>query len=107
VVPIAGVNMNSWVRRPVADRSVWMFSSGPIGDPPKPADDAVDVAAAVAASGALEHRVFAGRLSTEKLSFAERAMVRVIRSEVGDFRDWDEITSGVREIDAHLSAPRS
>ena len=28
----------------LADRPVWLFSSGPVGDPPKPAEDPVDVA---------------------------------------------------------------
>jgi len=28
----------------LADRPVWLFSSGPVGDPPKPGEPAVDVA---------------------------------------------------------------
>ena len=41
---------------------MWLFSSGLVGDPPKPEEDPVDVAELVAASAAREHRVFAGTL---------------------------------------------
>jgi menaquinone-dependent protoporphyrinogen oxidase len=79
-----------------------MFSSGPVGDPPKPSEEPVDVAELVAATGAREHRVFAGRANRDQLGFAERAMVRTLRAAVGDFRDWEEIKNWAREIDAHL-----
>ena len=45
----------------LAARPTWLFSSGPIGDPPKPdAGAAVNVDGLVEASGALEHRLFTG-----------------------------------------------
>lgn len=88
----------------LADRPVWMFSSGPVGDPLKPAEDAVDVADAVATTGAREHRVFAGVVDKAQLSFAERAMVRAFRAAVGDFRDWETVTEWARDIDSHLQA---
>jgi menaquinone-dependent protoporphyrinogen oxidase len=71
-------------------RPVWLFSSGPIGDPPKPEED-VDVSAIVASTGAREHRVFAGRLDRHLLGFGERALVRAVRAAEGDFRNWTEI----------------
>jgi len=46
----------------LAGRPVWLFSSGPVGDPPKPEEDPVDVADLLAATGAREHCVFAGKL---------------------------------------------
>lgn len=91
----------------LAQRPVWLFSSGPVGNPPKPLEDAVDVADAVATTGAVEHRVFAGHVDKAQLSFAERAMVRAFHAAVGDFRDWDQITAWAGEIDTHLHAPRS
>jgi menaquinone-dependent protoporphyrinogen oxidase len=77
--------------RDLAARQVWLVSSGPIGDPPKPAEDPVDVTAIRQASGAREHRVFAGKLVRGQLSFGEKAMVVAFRAPDGDFRDWTEI----------------
>jgi menaquinone-dependent protoporphyrinogen oxidase len=34
---------------------------------------------------------FAGKLDPAELSFVERLTVRMVKSPVGDFRDWDEI----------------
>ncbi len=78
--------------RVMAERPVWLFSSGPVGDPPKPEEDPVDIAELVAATGAREHRVFAGKLVRKQLSFPERAIVSALRVPEGDFRDWTEIT---------------
>ena len=88
----------------LAGRPVWLFSSGPVGDPPKPEEDPVDVAELVAASGAREHRVFAGKLVRKQLSFPERAIVSALRVPEGDFRDWAEITRWAAEIAGALQA---
>lgn len=40
------------LRTQLGDIPVWLFSSGPVGDPPVPAEEAVDVAEVVAATGA-------------------------------------------------------
>jgi menaquinone-dependent protoporphyrinogen oxidase len=77
----------------LADRPVWLFSSGPVGDPPKPQEDPVDVAEVLAATGAREHRLLAGKLVRKQLSFPERAIVSALRVPEGDFRDWPAITS--------------
>jgi menaquinone-dependent protoporphyrinogen oxidase len=73
-------------------RPVWLFSSGPVGDPPKPEEDPVDVAEVVATTRAREHRVFAGKLVRRQLAFPERAIVSALRVPEGDFRDWAAIT---------------
>jgi menaquinone-dependent protoporphyrinogen oxidase len=78
-------------RDALAARPVWLFSSGPVGDPPKPEEDPVDVADLLAATGAREHRIFAGKLVRKQLSFPERAIVSALRVPEGDFRDWTEI----------------
>jgi menaquinone-dependent protoporphyrinogen oxidase len=83
----------------LADRPTWLFSSGPIGDPPRPDDaDAVHVEHVLEATRATDHRVFAGKLDRSKLSFAERALVFAFRAEEGDFRDWEEIAGWACDI---------
>ncbi len=72
----------------VAPLPVWLFSSGPVGNPPKPEEDPVDVAELMAATGAREHRVFTGKLVRRQLSFPDRAIVAALRVPEGDFRDW-------------------
>ena len=85
-------------------RSVWLFSSGPLGDPLAPKDEPVDVAALVEIAGARGHRIFAGRLASDGLSFGERALVKIVRAPYGDYRDWPEIAEWAREIAGNLRA---
>lgn len=83
-------------------RPTWLFSSGPLGNPPRPeeeTDEAVSFATDIAAIG---HRRFAGRLDRKVLSFAERAATRLVGAEEGDFRDWEDIRRWTDEIAAHL-----
>jgi menaquinone-dependent protoporphyrinogen oxidase len=84
---------------------VWLFSSGPIGDPPKPVEDPVDAQPLVELVGARGHRVFAGDLDRSRLGFAERAIVAAVRAPDGDFRPWPEIEAWAREIAAALEVP--
>jgi menaquinone-dependent protoporphyrinogen oxidase len=84
-------------------RPVWIFSSGPIGDPPKPEEDPVDVAGVVAATQARSHRLFAGKLDKSKLGFAERAIVTALHAPYGDFRSWTDIEAWGEEIAAALA----
>ena len=63
----------------LADCPVWLFSSGPIGDPPKPSTpDTTAIDAIVQATGARDHRLFSGRLDKSALSLKERAAVRLV-----------------------------
>ena len=88
----------------LAGLPVWLFSSGPLGPPDslKPEGDPVDVADLMAASSALEHRVFAGRLDKKLLGFGEKAVVIAVRAPEGDFRDWEAIDGFAGEIAEHL-----
>ncbi len=83
---------------------VWTFSSGPIGDPPKPDEDPVDVADVLSAVNTTEHELFSGKLDIEKLGFAERAITKALRAPDGDFRDWDAISAWAAYIAKSLSA---
>jgi menaquinone-dependent protoporphyrinogen oxidase len=82
----------------LAGKPVWLFSSGPVGDPPKPEEDPVDVAEIVATTMAREHRVFAGKLVKQQLGFGERAIVVALRVPEGDFRNWSEIKGWASQI---------
>ncbi len=86
---------------------VWCFSSGPLGagDPvallhgwrlPKPLEATLQQVAP------RDIAVFHGVLDMGKLSWPERAIVRLLKSPVGDFRDWEAITSWARSIAAAL-----
>jgi menaquinone-dependent protoporphyrinogen oxidase len=77
----------------LSQRPVWLFSSGPIGDPPKPDEDVVEVAPMLRQLGARGHRTFAGRLNPDALGFVERALTAALRAPHGDFRDFNDIRS--------------
>ena len=114
VIVGSGVYAGRWVesakafvereRDALRTKRVWLFSSGPIGDPPKPVEDPTDVAAMVAASGAIEHRTFAGRLDKEGLGFGEKIIIAAVRAPDGDFRDWDAIDAWAQGIAIALTA---
>jgi menaquinone-dependent protoporphyrinogen oxidase len=82
----------------LAERPVWLFSSGPIGDPPKPEEDPVDVAEVMESTKAGHHKVFAGKLVKKELSFGEKAIVLALRAPEGDFRDWEDIRAWATDI---------
>jgi menaquinone-dependent protoporphyrinogen oxidase len=82
---------------------VWAFSSGPVGDPPRPAEEeAVRLDEILELTRAREHRVFAGRLDKGRLGWGERAVVRVFGAAEGDFRDWQAIDAWAQGIAAAL-----
>jgi menaquinone-dependent protoporphyrinogen oxidase len=77
---------------------VWLFSSGPIGAPPKPVEESVDarpMAELVAARG---HRTFAGEVDRSRLGLGEKAVMAAVRAPEGDFRPWGQIEAWAREI---------
>jgi menaquinone-dependent protoporphyrinogen oxidase len=91
-------------RQALKGKRVWLFSSGPIGDPPKPVEEPADAAAMIAATGAVEHRTFAGRLEKDSLGFGEKLIVNALRAPEGDFREWDEIDAWAWSIGKALKA---
>jgi menaquinone-dependent protoporphyrinogen oxidase len=92
------------VRKPV-----WLFSSGPIGDPAKPTQPPAEAMALTQRLNARDHQVFEGRLDRDQLSFGERATVRVVGAESGDFRPWTAITvwalAIASELESELATP--
>jgi menaquinone-dependent protoporphyrinogen oxidase len=88
----------------LGERPVWLFSSGPIGDPPKPAGDPPEVAAVVERLGARGHEVFNGRLDRSRLGFSERLIVKGVKAPDGDFRDWEVVRTWADGIATALGA---
>jgi menaquinone-dependent protoporphyrinogen oxidase len=112
VVLGSGVYMGRWMvaATSIADRlashphPTWLFSSGPVGEPPSPEEVPADVAQITELIGARGHRLFGGKLFKSELGFAERAVVTALRAPEGDFRDWDAIAAWARRIAAELDA---
>jgi menaquinone-dependent protoporphyrinogen oxidase len=86
-------------------RPVWLFSSGPVGEPPKPDEAPVDVAPIVEVTGAREHRIFSGRIDRSLLGFGERAICMALRVPEGDWRARPEVEGWARGIALALSVP--
>ena len=90
----------------LARKPVWLFSSGPIGSPPKPAEPPKDAEELAQRIGAREHHVFEGKLDANELGFAEKAILHLVRSPTGDYRPWDSIVDWARGIAASLNGAR-
>ncbi len=58
----------------------------------------------VAATGAREHRVFAGQVDRSRLGLGEKVILTAVRAPEGDFRPWDDIRAWAGEIAAALKA---
>lgn len=91
----------------LATLPVWLFSSGPIGDPPKPAEEPVDVARLLEQTLAQEHRVFPGRIDPSLLGIGERLVTTIIRVAPGDYRPWPEVSAWASTIAASLPSMHS
>jgi menaquinone-dependent protoporphyrinogen oxidase len=84
-------------------RPVWLFSVGPVGDPPKPAEEPAEVGDLVRTTHARGHRLFAGLLDRHRLGLGEKAVVMALRVPDGDFRDYAEIDTWGTQIATELS----
>lgn len=79
-------------------RQVWLFSSGPTGEGLASEVEQPDGDAFHEAIGAVEHRLFPGRLERGRLGFAERVIISVVHAPEGDFRPWPEIRAWAATI---------
>ena len=87
----------------LAERQVWLFSSGPTGK-----GDAVELlqgwrfpAELKPIADHIQPRdiaVFHGNADMKKLNFIEKQMLKTVKASVGDFRDWEAITAWARGI---------
>ena len=91
---------------------VWLFSVGPLGTEVKDAEQQPkEMAEFQQAILPREQRVFFGALDHQRLSFAERMVVKAVRAPEGDFRDWEAIdawaASIARDLGGVARGPRS
>jgi len=87
----------------LAERPVWIFSSGPTGD-----GDPVELSSGWIFPKGLQPiadrikprdiTIFHGSLDLKKLGFLEKQMIKGVKAAVGDFRDWEAITSWANGI---------
>jgi menaquinone-dependent protoporphyrinogen oxidase len=96
-------------RAELAERPLWLFSSGPVGKEspdaarwtrPQPVEDAAR------RLGAREHVVFAGKVDVDR-GFVRKKMALGLAPELRDCRDWDVIAVWGRSIAEQLSASPS
>lgn len=96
----------------LAERQVWLFSSGPTGE-----GDPVDLldgwrlpAALRPVAGRIGPRdtaVFHGSINPNKLNFIEKWMIKnIVKKPFGDFRDWDSIERWAGSVSADLKSAR-
>ena len=92
-------------RAALAERPVWLFSSGPLGTEVHDSEEQPkEIGELQAEVGARGHRIFFGALDPHVLSFPERMVAKAVRAPQGDFRDWEAIAAWATEI-AHALAP--
>jgi menaquinone-dependent protoporphyrinogen oxidase len=111
----SAVYMGSWMRGAtrfldehdelISTRPTWLFSSGPIGSPPRGAgEESFDHGALVDRTRARDHRQFGGKLDKAQLSLGQRATTGLLRVPYGDYREWDAITAWATAIARALTA---
>jgi menaquinone-dependent protoporphyrinogen oxidase len=88
----------------LVDRPVWLFSSGPTGDgdPVKLVEGLIlppNLQPIVDYIKPRDVAVFHGYINPDKINFIEKwAITKIVKKPMGDFRDWDTITSWANSI---------
>jgi menaquinone-dependent protoporphyrinogen oxidase len=89
----------------LGERSLWIFSSGPVGDAevdPNWCEPAKTLQRAQHLN-LRGHVIFGGRVPHDPGNFIERAMLKGTPPEVQDRRDFDEIRAWARQIAASVT----
>jgi menaquinone-dependent protoporphyrinogen oxidase len=89
----------------LANRPVWLFSSGPLDDDPHSPEGIDDDYAAelTARAQADAHHIFPGRLDRTGLGPIEKLIASSVDAPEGDFRDWSNVRSWADEIAATVA----
>lgn len=92
----------------LAERPVWLFSSGPTGQ--EPLEKALQgwrfpeglqpVAERIKPRGIT---TFRGAADPARLGFADKLVLKGVKAPTGDFRDWEAVTAWARSIAAALT----
>lgn len=87
----------------LAERPVWLFSSGPTGegDPVEQMKGWTFPEAQRPIADRIQPRgiaFFHGDIDMDKLNFGEKLLVKGIRAPTGDFRDWEMITAWAQDV---------
>ncbi len=89
----------------LSKRPLWVFSSGPVGEPKNDNPSWLEpprIVEQVERLGARAHVVFGGRMPTDPRSPTQRAMAKNCPPEYRDRRDWDEIHAWAAGVASEL-----
>jgi menaquinone-dependent protoporphyrinogen oxidase len=90
-------------QRELAERPLWIFSSGPVGKDADPSwSEPGRVVGLAEKLGARDHVVFGGKLPDEPEGFMQKAMVKDTPRELRDLRDFEQIREWADRIAAAL-----
>jgi len=81
----------------------WLFSSGPVGLPPRPTEADGEGDRLAGEIEARAHGSFSGCLNPDRLNFGERAIIRGLKASVGDYREWGLVKAWAKEIATQLT----
>ena len=106
----AATELVNRTRTELDDLPVWLFSSGPVGNPARKivrmmGQEPVDIAEIRGVTRARDHHTFAGKLDRRDVGPAQRAALMAFRGLEGDFRDWDDVRVWADEIADELTEP--
>jgi menaquinone-dependent protoporphyrinogen oxidase len=100
-------NLAARLEQQLDGRPVWLFSSGPVGEPARPVGAVPDAVKAGRMTHARDHRVFNGRLDLATLSRSERLGARRLHAGDGDYRDWHQIRCWATELARQIATQTS
>jgi menaquinone-dependent protoporphyrinogen oxidase len=103
------INLLESQEEELAQRPVWIFSSGPTGEGepvelldgwrlPEAQQEVVD------RISPRDIAVFHGNIDGDKLNLGEKLIVKAVKGEFGDYRDWDAIRSWATGIAEALTS---